>query len=148
MARPRSLPDDLASVKAVGITAVISLLESAEAVKTGLAGEAAACTALGLSFLTHPIRDMHLPDHAPFQSFAADIATRIRSGEHVAIHCYASIGRSSMLACTVLGHFGHTPRTAIAHISKMRGTAVPDTPEQAEFIHRIMAASSPHSFNR
>lgn len=138
MARPQILPDDLGIVKKAGIDTVISLLEPAEAATVGLSRAAEACASLGLTFLTHPIRDMHLPDPAAFQLFAADIAARMRRGAQVAVHCHASIGRSGMLACTTLGHFGYTAPTALAHVSKMRGVPVPDTAEQATFIRQIM----------
>lgn len=140
MARPQALPGDIAAVKAAGIDTIISLLEPDEAAKVGLVAQGATCTALGMTLLSHPIRDMHLPEATAFAAFAADIATRLRSGSNIALHCHASIGRSGMLACTVLGHFGYTDETAIPHVSKMRGTPVPDTAEQAAFIKRIMAS--------
>jgi len=138
MARPRTLTDDLTLVKAAGIDTVVSLLEPAEAASLGLAAQQEACAALDLTFLNHPIRDMHLPAPAAFAGFAADVAARLRSGAHVAVHCRASIGRSGMLVCTVLGHFGYDSAAALSHVSKMRGEAVPDTHEQTDFIKAIM----------
>lgn len=138
MTRPQVLPDDLARARSAGIDTVVSLLEPSEAATSGLADEARTCADLGLIFLNHPIRDMHLPYPADFGVFTADIATRLEGGAQIAIHCYASIGRSGMLACSVLGHFGYTPARAIAHVSHMRGTPVPDTVQQATFIHHIM----------
>ena len=94
-----------------------------------------------MTYLNLPIRDMHLPEETTFAAFAADIAERLRNGSNIALHCYASIGRSGMLSCTVLGHFGYTSQTALTHVSEMRGTPVPDTAEQAAFIERIMSTS-------
>lgn len=82
---------------------------------------------------------MHLPDPAAFAAFAADIAARLREGSRVAVHCHASIGRSGMLACLVLGHFGYSAPRALAHTSTMRGTPVPDTIAQTDFIHHMIA---------
>jgi len=143
MARPQDLPNDLHSIKSAGVNTIISLLEPSEAAIVGLQSEPETCSALGITFLNHPIRDMHLPDPVAFGTFAAEIATRLRNGSSIAIHCHASIGRSGMLACTVLGHFGFTSNRAIAHVSKMRGVPVPDTAEQAAFIHRIMTMHTP-----
>jgi protein-tyrosine phosphatase len=142
MLRPQNPSDDLATVKAAGIDTVVSLLEPAEAVKAGLSAQSEACAALGLTFLNHPIRDMHLPVPDAFTAFATDIATRLQDGAHVAVHCFASIGRTGMLTCTVLGHFGYDAETAQAHVSKMRGALVPDTPQQTRFIKQIMSAQS------
>jgi protein-tyrosine phosphatase len=83
---------------------------------------------------------MHLPATNQFAQFAKDMALRIQAGEHLAVHCFASIGRSGMLTCAILGHFGFDAVTAISHVSAMRGTSVPDTAQQLAFIHRIIAA--------
>ena len=138
MTRPKVLPEALISVKAAGIDTIISLLEPSEAAKLGLSTQAQACTTLALTYLNHPIRDMQLPDPTTFTAFATNIASRLRGGAHIAIHCHASIGRSGMLACAILGHFGYTSETALAHVSEMRGTPVPDTQEQIDFIKHIM----------
>ena len=83
---------------------------------------------------------MHLPEPTAFTAFAKTIATRIQQGEHIALHCYASIGRSGMLTCAILAHFGFDAQTALTHVTKMRGTQIPDTPAQTAFIHKIMNA--------
>ncbi|WP_299025736.1 hypothetical protein [uncultured Sulfitobacter sp.] len=142
MTRPQVLPDDIALLPASGIDIVVSMLEPAEAAEIGLATQANACASLGLTYLTHPIRDMHLPDPAPFAAFANNIAERLRGGAHIAVHCYASIGRSGLLACTVLGHFGYSSHTALAHVSKMRDQPVPDTTAQTDFLHQTMVTPS------
>ena len=142
MTRPQTLPNDVATARTAGITTIISLLEPDEAAKIGLHGEGNACATNGITFLNYAIRDMHLPDAAPFADFAATIATRIRNGEHIALHCFASIGRSGMLTCAILGHFGYDAETALSHTAKMRGSQIPDTPEQTTFIHRILSSQS------
>lgn len=137
MARPKALLRDLETVQLAGINTVVSLLEPREAALLGLGAQDARCAALGLAFLNHPIRDMHLPEPRGFAAFAAQIASSLREGAHVAIHCRASIGRSGMLACTVLGHFGYDADAAIAHVSAKRGEPIPDTEVQAAFIRAV-----------
>ena len=143
MTRPTILPRDIQTAQAAGITTFVSLLEPDEAATLGLAQQADVCTRQGITFLNHPIRDMALPAHDAFQRFAEQIATRLRQGEHIALHCRASIGRSGMLTCATLAQFGYDAQTAITHVSKMRGTPIPDTPQQAAFIHDIMAGNRP-----
>ena len=140
MTRPQVLPDDIKTAQAAGITTIISLLEPQEAEQVGLQDEPTTCAKNGITFLNHPIRDMHLPVPAAFTAFAKAIATRIYNGEHIALHCHASIGRSGMLTCAILAHFGYDAETALTHTTQMRGTQIPDTPEQAAFIRRIMDA--------
>jgi len=142
MLRPQSLSDDLAAVKAAGVDTIVSLLEPQEAAKIGLSDQPDACAAIGLTYLNHPIRDMHLPTEGPFRLFASDIAARLHSGGHIAVHCFASIGRTGMLTCAVLGHFGYTAQRAQRHVSKLRGTPVPDTTEQYQFIKQVISAQN------
>ncbi len=142
MARPRQVRDDLAAARASGIDTVISLLEADEAARVGLGREAAACADAGLRFVNHPIRDMQLPDPARFASFVAEVAARLRDGSRIAVHCHASIGRSGMLTCCVLGQFGFDAETALRHVSARRGVSVPDTAAQADFIRRTIATSA------
>ena len=93
-----------------------------------------------MTFLSHPIRDMHLPDPDSFAVFAADLAERLMNGANIAVHCYASIGRSGMLTCSTLGHFGLRSRDALSTCQRqMRGVPVPDTAEQAAFVHNTIA---------
>lgn len=143
MARPKALLHDLEAVRQAGIDTVISLLEPQEATLLDLGAQGEICAQSGLTFLNHPIRDMHLPELEGFAAFASQIASKLRNGEHVAIHCRASIGRSGMLACTVLGHFGYDPDAAIAHVSAQRGERIPDTQAQAAFIRTMSATQAP-----
>lgn len=140
MLRPKALHDDLAKVQAAGINTVVSLLEAQEAILLGLGAQADVCAALGMRFATHPIRDMSLPDIKSFSTFAAQIAADIHSGAHVAVHCRASIGRTGMLTCAVLGNLGYSADEAIAHVSAQRGASIPDTKAQAAFICEITSS--------
>ena len=103
MARPQEVLADITSVRDAGIDTIVSLLEPTEAAKFGLKDEDEICVGLGMTFLSHPIRDMHLPDPDSFVVFTANLAERLMNGANIAVHCYASIGRSGMLTCSTLG---------------------------------------------
>ncbi len=139
MARPQEVLADITSVRDAGIDTIVSLLEPAEAAKFGLKDEDEICVGLGMTFLNHPIRDMHLPDPDSFVVFTANLAERLMNGANIAVHCYASIGRSGMLTCSTLGHFDFDPEIALEHVSAKRGVPVPDTAEQAAFIRNTIA---------
>lgn len=140
MARPRDVSGDITSVRDTGVDTVVSLLEPAEAAKFGLKYEADICAGLGITFLNHPISDMQLPDPDSFSAFTGDLAGRLANGANIAVHCYASIGRSGMLTCSILGYFGFDAESALQRVSEKRGVPVPDTPEQAAFIRTSIAA--------
>ncbi len=139
MARPQEVVTDIMSIRQNGIDTIVSLLEPAEATQCGLKDEASMCSDLGITFLSHPIRDMHLPDPESFAAFTRNIAHRLANGANIAVHCYASIGRSGMLTCATMGHFNFTSEQALKHVSTKRGVTVPDTTEQAAFIRSAIA---------
>ena len=131
-----------------GITTLLCLLEPAEAASLGLADEAALCAAAGIAYLSHPIPDMQLPEPDAFAALIFGLAARIEQGTHLAVHCRASIGRSGMVGCCLLGTQGMDADSAIRAVSAARGLAVPDTAEQADFIARMIARLQAQSGRR
>ena len=123
-----------ASLKALDIGIVVSLLPSSEAAALGMAQEAAMCEAAGLTFLNFPIEDFGLPERAGFAGFVEALALRLQGGSRIAVHCRAGMGRSGMAASWALIALGWTADAAIRAVSEARGVQVPDTAEQAAFI--------------
>jgi protein-tyrosine phosphatase len=143
--RPRGedwLEDELLRMKRGGIETLVSLLEKNEAVLLGLENEGPLAERIGLHFLSYPIPDVHVPpDPASFHAFVADLADRVRAGEHIGVHCRGSIGRATVTAACTLIELGWTPKAALAAIESARGCAVPDTREQEGWILRYKAQS-------
>jgi len=141
--RPRGgdwLHDELERMKQSGISTLVSLLEPEEAECLGLADEGPLAGRLGMTFLSYPIPDTHVPpDTRNFRAFAAGLANRLRHGEHIGVHCRGSIGRSTITAAAALIHLGWKPAAALTAIQKARGCPVPDTDEQAAWILRYDA---------
>ncbi len=136
--RPRGhdwLEDELRRMKREGIETLVSLLERDEAALLGLAQESEIAEKIGLQFLSHPIPDVHVPPNvANFRGFVADLANRLRAGEHMGVHCRGSIGRATVTAACTLIHIGWTPNDALAAIQTARGCTVPDTHEQEDWV--------------
>ncbi len=146
MRRPTAgaVRQDLTAVQEQGVDTVLSLLDPSEAVLVGLVHQAGICAELGMTFLTHPVPDMQLPLFEPFEALLSNLSARLDEGAHIAVHCHASIGRSGILACCLLGRQqGISARDAIARVSIARGVPVPDTDEQVDFIRRILEQPSP-----
>jgi protein-tyrosine phosphatase len=138
MPRPRSgewLADEITGYQRLGVQTVVSLLESSEAKELDLVNEESLCRAASLQFLSFPIADRSVPNNSvEFAKFVESIAFRLRSGDSVAIHCRAGIGRSGLLAACVLGTFGVAPDSAFTMLGRARGVAVPDTDAQAAWV--------------
>lgn len=134
MARPRAgdwLEDEVAHWQGSGVGIVVSLLERDEVGELGLSDEPALCAGRGIEFLSFPIPDRGTPDRMAMQAFAADLATR---GKPIAIHCRAGVGRSSLVAAAVMIAGGADPAEALAAIRTARGTPIPDTDAQREWV--------------
>jgi hypothetical protein len=104
--RPRGddwLDDDIAALQRQGIEVLVSLLGRDEARELGLSAESTACKAVGLEFLELPVPDFGTPDDPlTFVETSNYLVGLLRSGKSVAVHCRQGIGRSGLLAVSIL----------------------------------------------
>jgi len=143
-ARPRAgdwIEDEIDHWHLEGIGLVVSLLEPDEAAELGLQRERALCLACGIDFLSFPIPDRGVPDRHDALTFLRQVRG---AGKPVAFHCRAGIGRSSLMAASLLALDGLDADEAFALIRSARGVAVPDTEGQrlwvADFWSRLTGA--------
>ena len=143
MARPRAgdwLEDEIGHWRASGINAVVSLLETEEVSDLGLQCERALCEQHGIDFLSFPIADRGIPASMwEAKMLAKTLLGRIAKGQAVAIHCRAGIGRSSIIAGSVLVLEGMSADDALAAIAKARRMPVPDTDAQRDWLEGFEA---------
>jgi protein-tyrosine phosphatase len=146
MARPRGgdwLADELAALRSLGVDALISLLTDAELAELDLQAEPRLAVAAGLEFIRFPIPDFAVPPlKIPTVQFIGQLAQLVRAGQIVAIHCRQGIGRSSLIAASLLTQLGVEPPAAWATIMAARGRPVPDTEEQRQWVVRFTAAQA------
>ncbi|MDZ5649400.1 protein-tyrosine phosphatase family protein [Nitrospirillum sp. BR 11828] len=144
MARPRAgdwLEDEIAGWRAEGVDEVISLLELAEVQELALMAEERLCQAQGIAFTTFPMPDRGVPDsRRRVAMLARRLSQDLASGRSVAVHCRAGIGRSSLLAASVLACAGLDVTAAFARIALARGVPVPDTDEQHAWVRSFAEA--------
>jgi len=137
MAAPRpsdNLEDTILGWRSDGIDVVVSLLEPSEA--PGLTeAERQLCQEFGIEFLSFPIRDKTVPAVLDaFSSIVRLLAARISTGQGVAIHCRAGIGRSTTVAACILITLGVDAEVALDMIAEARGVEVPETEAQRQWI--------------
>lgn len=110
-----------------GLDVVVSLLEHEQVSELGLQREAELCRSNGIDFISFPIPDRGLPESRREASLIAhSLATGLRDGRSIAIHCRAGIGRSSVIAACTLICSGIEAEEALALIRASRGLIVPD----------------------
>jgi protein-tyrosine phosphatase len=121
------------------VQVIVSMLTQSETEELGLTLEPEECHACGIEFLNFPIEDRGLPTNVlEFKKFVEQIAKLLGEGKSVAVHCRAGIGRSSLLACSVLVRLGIAGNHAWLLVQEARGCPVPDTAEQRVFVDRLV----------
>ena len=116
----------------------MSLLCDSEWIELGLAEEAAICSRYHIDFISLPVPDLGVPvDTGEFIEVVHRLATLIRGGTRIAVHCRQSVGRSGLLVASVAMACGMPLHTALETISKARGVAVPETQVQKDWLQRM-----------
>ncbi|MGA8204448.1 MAG: hypothetical protein WB812_08000 [Woeseiaceae bacterium] len=140
MARPRGgdpARDEILAFRQAGIRRIVSLLELHEEFVLGLELERQYCRDARIVFHSFPIPERGVPSNAvELSELSKKTYLRCSAGENTAIHCRAGIGRSSLVAASVLLHGGMSVDDAFARIAMARGVPVPDTPEQADWLRQ------------
>ncbi|MBE7462120.1 MAG: dual specificity protein phosphatase family protein [Planctomycetes bacterium] len=138
------LPAQMEALRREGVQTVVSLLEPYDAEVLQLQDERPCCEGAGLRFLAFPIQDHGVPeDMAEARAFALKLKQEIDSGRSVAVHCFAGIGRATLMAACTLILLGLTADEALDRISAARGMRVPDTGEQEEWVRRFAETMTP-----
>lgn len=145
VARPRGndwLCDEVSAFSREGINTLVSMLTDEEAGELGLKQEARECSVAGIQFVNVAIPDRSVPSNRDAFLRSVDrLVELVRGGHHIAVHCRASIGRSSLLAASLLIRLGWDVNAAFDAIQIARGCPVPDTTEQRHWV--VSALVSP-----
>jgi protein-tyrosine phosphatase len=140
MAKPEGgtwLAGQMAGLREAGVDILVSALTEPEQIEEGLTDEPLEAAFAGLRFVSLPITDMGLPNPADVLPTLRELAADLAGGQHVVTHCWAGIGRSSLLAATLMVLTGVAPGTAWHRISEARGRTVPETPAQYDWIFNL-----------
>lgn len=135
LGRPRGgewLDDEVRSLAAQGVKALLTLLTPEEEVELGLGDEIVLAEKHGLTFLRYPIPDRGVP-RSP-ELFAETMRELADSGRAVGVHCRSGIGRSTLAAAAIMARLGHDVADALSRIAESRGVPVPDTDEQRRWL--------------
>jgi len=141
--RPRGgdwLEDELSAWRCEGVDVVVSLLTPAEEESLDLTKEATLAETRGLDFVSFPVNDREVPSSATaLASMLEKINLELSSGKNVVIHCRQGIGRTGLVAASLLVTNGWDPSAAVGHLSSSRGVPIPETVEQRRWIDRYAA---------
>ena len=146
VARPRGwdwLADDITILRREGFDVVVSLLTAVEAEELGLLEEGNWCKAAGIQLFSFPVEDRSVPASiAELESLLGSLEHLLAQGKTVGVHCRAGIGRSAILAASILIRRGVPAGAAFRRIAEARGCPVPDTPEQRQWVEAHISNSN------
>lgn len=136
--RPRGgdwLKDEVASWREAGIDVVVSFLTPDEIAEFGLEAEKELSEDGGIRFVSFPIPDRGVPESKiAAASLVQDLEHSLAEGKKIALHCRQSVGRSALIAAYLIIDTGEDSGRAFERISSARGSKVPDTAEQKQWI--------------
>jgi protein-tyrosine phosphatase len=143
-ARPRGedwLEDEVANWRGVEIDTVLSLLTPEEEKELGLSEEANQVRRMGMEFLSLPIHDRQVPQsESQVKTTLERLDGDLSSGKNVLVHCRQGIGRTGLLAASLLITKGLSAGAAVDTVSAARGMQIPETPEQRQWIDHYAAS--------
>jgi protein-tyrosine phosphatase len=114
---------------------IVSLLEPDEEAQLELEGESGAAAASGIDYVSFPIPDRGIPtSNDDVVALGRQMVVALEAGRSVAVHCRQSIGRSGLIAASVLLLADCNLDAALAAISKARGLQVPETEGQRRWL--------------
>jgi protein-tyrosine phosphatase len=139
--RPRGgdwLEDEIPAWRSAGVDLVVSTLRPDEISELDLTAEAEWCRKNEIEFISFPIADRGVPSSpAAVLELLRRLENAMTAGKIVAIHCRQGIGRSALLAASLLVLAGVSPDQAFQRVQAARGCPVPDTAEQREWVARF-----------
>ncbi|HSE85660.1 MAG TPA: phosphatase [Candidatus Binatia bacterium] len=117
-------------VKSEAVGAIVCLAEQYEiCLKSSAYAEALEGGTVPCSVLPLEIREGGVPeDRNGFWALANDVANRLQSGEAVLIHCAGGLGRTAMMAISVLLALGEPMKEAESAVSRA-GSMVETMPQ-------------------
>ena len=120
---------------------MVSLLSDRQVQSLGLDLEPEHCRELGIEFRHFPITDHGIPDSVDaFLELINQLHESSAGGRGIVAHCYAGIGRSTMVAASLLVRAGVELDAALRRISVARGLEVPDTADQRDWLESLAAS--------
>ena len=141
--RPRSgtwLEDDIRALSASGHDLLVSALTPEETRNLELDGVPAICAHYGVEFLNFPVGNLQVPRPEHLLPHLESWHARLSSGRGMAVHCWASVGRSPTLVAATLVFAGVPAAEAWSRIQEARGVDVPDTLEQRAWVEQFFSS--------
>ena len=134
-----ALESDLTLLASNRATDLVTLIGEDEREKLGVGALPRLAGENGLSWREFPITDRTAPAsgrQAEFDQLLDELLTDLAAGQRLAIHCQAGLGRTGLLAASLLVRSGTGQDDAIALVRSARPGSI-ETSGQEDFIRKI-----------
>ncbi|PWK26135.1 Cyclin-dependent kinase inhibitor 3 (CDKN3) [Arcicella aurantiaca] len=142
MSRPLGgddLQEEIIHWKKLGINTIVSFLTDEENEELDLEYERMDCRREGFEFIKFPIEDGNVPDsYLKTKELVIVLAEKIKDNQKVLLHSRGGIGRTSMIAASILAKNGLSTQKAFDLIIKIRGIKVPDSDIQKNWVEEFV----------
>jgi len=141
--RYRPFEQDIAEAEALQVSTVLCLNPRDEIQhKSPHYHEALNDGSHGWKVVEHPIEDFRAPARAHhFHELVDEIATELRVGTNVMLHCAGGIGRTGTVSSCILIALGSLAGEALAEVRRAR--AWPENKAQLDFVHWFAGERTP-----
>lgn len=136
----RDFDADLEAIEMWGPDLVLTLLGEHEVERLGIPDLAARASRTDLRWVFAPIDDGKTPDAAfseTWETLGPRVRNILRRGGRVLIHCRAGLGRTGMLAASLLVELGQSPTDAIEAVRSARPGTIENAAQEAYVRSRI-----------
>lgn len=129
-----------------GVDVLVTVLEPEEMEWMGISDLREVVLQMGMESLGFALADLDAPAEDDIPEFTAllhAMLARLDAGKHVVAHCRGGLGRSGLVAASLLVLRGKTAREALDSVRRARGEGAVDMPVQEEFVEDL-AGMLPH----
>lgn len=133
----RSLPDDLAAMKAQGVSHVVPLLTDNEFSAYGIDDLLDAYKHAGFVTRRLPILDQSVCSPAAMRMLVQWLTDNLAEGANIMIHCVGGLGRSGLVAACYLTSKGLDAEAAIEEVRRVRSPRAVESAAQEAFIRNF-----------
>jgi protein-tyrosine phosphatase len=128
-----SLSQDIATIKAQGISNVITLVSEEELASKNLQHFMQEMDNAGIEVYHSPIKDYGLPSQGQMDSISDYLNTCLAKNKNVLVHCMGGFGRSgTVMGCYAKRHLNQP--NPIQYVRDTRGQDAIETEEQEKFV--------------
>ncbi|MBL6875765.1 MAG: dual specificity protein phosphatase family protein [Chitinophagales bacterium] len=122
----------------LGVKIVVNLLSESENNVHALKNQRKTYEALNIKLEEFPIQDFNTPASPDnFKKLIRFLSDEVIAGKSIGIHCMAGVGRTGILAVSLLCALGMGTQEAMEHVSQHRECKIPDTEEQMQWLQEF-----------